>query len=190
MKADASRRMPYVPASKARSADAVLYLDLDGVVHHEAVVWHPGRGISMSESIAPGHILFEWIHHLEEALRSFPQVALVLSSTWCVRVGYMNTLKRLPETIRARFIGATYHSRVHGETPWTKEEFLGEPRGVQVCADAERRWPRQWAALDDDSEGWPEDALDRLILCDGRRGLSDAGVRLELHQWLSSVRFS
>ena len=36
---------PYLPASTPRSADVVLYLDLDGVVHHEKVLWHPRKGI-------------------------------------------------------------------------------------------------------------------------------------------------
>lgn len=34
----ADHLMPYMPASTPRSADLVLYLDLDGVVHHEAVL--------------------------------------------------------------------------------------------------------------------------------------------------------
>ena len=32
---------PFLPMSTPRSADVVLYLDLDGVVHHEQVLWHP-----------------------------------------------------------------------------------------------------------------------------------------------------
>lgn len=49
---------PYIPASSPRSADVVLYLDLDGVVHHEAVLWHPRRGIYMSPYQASEHSLF------------------------------------------------------------------------------------------------------------------------------------
>lgn len=44
----ADHLMPYMPAPTPRSADLVLYLDLDGVVNHEAVLWHPRRGIHMS----------------------------------------------------------------------------------------------------------------------------------------------
>ena len=36
---------PFLPMSTPRSADVVLYLDLDGVVHHEQVLWHPHKGI-------------------------------------------------------------------------------------------------------------------------------------------------
>jgi hypothetical protein len=110
---------PYLPASTPRSADVVLYLDLDGVVHHEKVLWHPRKGIYMSPSYeAAGHSLFEWVPILESVLEPYPSVALVLSSTWCIRPGYSATLKRLPASLRARFIGGTYHKRVHGVDPW------------------------------------------------------------------------
>lgn len=44
----ADHLMPYMPASTPLSGDLVLYLDLDGVIHHEVVLWHPRRGICMS----------------------------------------------------------------------------------------------------------------------------------------------
>ena len=113
-----NQNSPYLPASTPRSADVVLYLDLDGVVHHEKVLWHPRKGIYMSPYEAAGHSLFEWIPILESVLEPYPAVALVLSSTWCIRPGYSATLKRLPVSLRARFIGGTYHRRVHG-VRWT-----------------------------------------------------------------------
>lgn len=51
---------PISSASTPRSADVVLYLDLDGVVHHEKALWHPRKGIYMSPYEAAGHSLFEW----------------------------------------------------------------------------------------------------------------------------------
>jgi len=142
----------------------------------------------MSEVLAPRRELFEWAYILEDALEPFPDVALVLSSSWCVRLGYASTLKRLSIALKDRFIGATYHRKVHGADPWTKREFLNMPRGEQVCADVERRQPNVWAALDDDSEHWPEDAIGNLIQCDGRRGLSDLAVQLQLESWLFDTK--
>ena len=52
---------PCVPASTPRSGEVVLYLDHDGVVHHEKVLWHPGKGIYMSPYEAAGRTLFEWL---------------------------------------------------------------------------------------------------------------------------------
>ena len=175
---------PYIPASAPRSADVVLYLDLDGVVHHEAVLWHPRKGIYMSPYQAAGNTLFEWLPHLEEVLAPFPAVALVLSSTWCIRPGYNKTLTLLPDSLRTRFIGGTFHKRVHGADPWTLASFRSSPRGVQVLADAQRRKPRHWVALDDDIEDWPQSAQAHLIACDGSMGLSCPLVRDALHQKL------
>jgi len=161
-------------------AELVLYLDLDGVVQHEAVMWHAKRGIYMSPDAGPDRTLFEWLPCLQVALAPFPQVALVLSSSWCIWPGYGKTLKHFPEELRARFIGGTYHKRLHGADPWSKESFKGMSRGMQVCADVLRRKPAQWLALDDDIDGWPEWARDNLIECDGATGLSNPRVQNEL----------
>lgn len=59
------QKFSYLPESPPSSADVVLYLDLDGVVHHEQVLWHPSKGIYMSPQKAAGHSLFEWIPILE-----------------------------------------------------------------------------------------------------------------------------
>ncbi len=176
--------LPYIPASSPRCAEVVLYLDLDGVIHHEAVLWHPRRGIYMSPLGAVGRTLFEWVPILEEELAPYPSVALVLSSTWCIRPGYTHTLKRLPESLRARFIGGTYHKRVHGADPWNLASFRSTPRGMQILADVQRRKPSHWIALDDDIEDWPQSAMDNLVACEGTTELSNLEVRHELRRKL------
>ena len=177
---------PYLPESTPRSADVVLYLDLDGVVHHEKVLWHPRKGIYMSQYEAAGHSLFEWVPILESVLQPHPAVAQVLSSTWCIRPGYSATLKRLPATLSARFIGGTYHKRVHGVDPWNLTMFRTTPRGVQVQEDAQRRKPQQWIALDDDLEDWPDSCRQNLVACEGTTGLSNPEVQHELREKLRS----
>lgn len=166
--------------SRPRSAEVVLYLDLDGVVHHEAVMWHPRRGIYMHPTDAAGHSLFEWAPQLEHLLTLYPDVGLVLSSSWCVYPGYGDTLKRLPSDLRNRFVGGTYHKGVHGRDPWTLAQFREMPRGLQIWADVQRRKPRQWLALDDDVVGWPEWTSCHLVACEGSKGVSDPRVQREL----------
>lgn len=163
----------------------VLYVDLDGVVQHEYVIWNKRLGIHMSPKVQP-RTLFEWSHHLEDVLTHFPQVRLVLSSSWCRWPGYGKTLKFLPSSLRARFIGGTYHRRIHGADPGLKASFEAMSRGAQVCADVLRRRPAHWLAIDDDTENWPEWARPRLIACDGNTGLSNIEVQEELRnklQW-------
>jgi hypothetical protein len=166
--------------SRTRTADVVLYLDLDGVVHHEAVYWHPRRGIYMHPHVK-GRTLFEWVPYLEEAVLPYPDLALVLSSSWCVRPGYGKTLKRFPLALQQRFIGGTFHKLYHhGGDPMMLQSFRETPRGLQILHDVQRRRPRQWLALDDDDYHWPAKSLGNLVLCDGERGLSDPRVREQL----------
>ena len=171
---------PYFAAQTPRTADVLLYLDLDGVVQHEAVLWHPRRGTFMSPGLAAGRKLFEWIPQLEEALAPFPDVALVLSSTWCIRPGYSKTLKNFPAALRSRFIGGTFHKRWHAADPWLLESFRSTPRGLQIWADVQRRKPKQWLALDDDVAEWPSFARSNLVACNGSTGLSSPRVQDEL----------
>lgn len=167
--------------------DIALYLDIDGVLHHEAVMWHHRRGIFMSPREAPGRILFEWLEYLEVALKPFPNVALVLSSSWCIKPGYGKTLKWFPQGLRQRFVGGTFHKRVHGADPWAISAFKSMTRGEQIVADVERRKPRAWIALDDDTDGWPPDAQENLIACDGHHGISCEAVRRKLDEKLAAL---
>lgn len=172
------------PISTPNRAGVVLYVDLDGVVQHEAVIWRPRRGVYMCNEEAPGRTLFEWLPILEKALAPFPEVALVLSSTWCIRPGYAATLKRFPAALRSRFVGGTFHRRVHGTDPWVLSSFKATSRGMQVWSDVYRRKPAQWLALDDDDFGWPTWALENLVRCDGSTGLPSPRVQAELREKL------
>jgi hypothetical protein len=165
-----------------------LYVDIDGVLHHEEVLWSSKRGIYMCPQKAPSRVLFEWAHYLADELSRFQEVALVLSSSWCRRPGYGETMKRLPLTLRERFVGGTYHRRVHGMDPWALTQFLALSRGAQVLQDVGRRKPLTWLALDDDAEGWPQVAFENLVKCDGATGLSAPNVREELHLKLEKCR--
>lgn len=176
---------PYFPAMALRHTDVALYVDFDGVLHHQAAMWHHKRGIYMNPLEAPGRSLFEWAHILEHMLEEFPNVQLVLSSTWCVKPGYSQSLQRLPANLRARFVGGTFHRRHHGADPWILEAFRATPRWRQILADVERRLPRAWLALDDDVADWPEQLQPNLIACAGATGLSCPRVQHELLEKLS-----
>jgi hypothetical protein len=169
------------------TGELVIYVDLDGVVHHEEV--YAGRnGPYVCQDRAPGRTLFEWAHFLIEALEPYPDVKLVLSSSWCRRPGYSRTLKRLPEQLRHRFVGGTYHRGHHGADLWLEKSFADSPRGVQILADVLRRQPRDWFALDDDEFGWPAwptSLRGHLLLCDSSLGLSKPETQTELRARLA-----
>ena len=157
----------------------LLYLDFDGVLHHENVLRHPRRGIYLEAP--PEFRLFQHVKLLEALLAPHPAVRIVLSTSWVRALGYSRSLKRLTPGLRERVIGATFHSRMN------EHLFTLLPRGVQVLDDVARRQPAGWIALDDDGVGWPEEHRHRLVLTDDRLGLTGPGVSDELSRKLTAL---
>lgn len=156
----------------------ILYLDFDGVLHHENCLWHPRHGPYLVAP--PGHVLFQHAQLLAEVLTPFPHWKIVLSTSWVTQYGCDQAAKRLPETLRQRVIGATFHSRMN------RSEFQSMPRGLQVWNDVERRYPKAWIALDDQGTDWPAWCLDNFIQTDGVWGLSEPSVLARLKTALNS----
>jgi hypothetical protein len=158
----------------------ILYLDFDGVLHHEAVYWHPRRGIFLNE---PGHTLFVWVPILDELLVPHPDVHIVLSTSW-VRVRDFTYAKtRLSPALQARVVGATFHNR-----EMRKDEFVLLARGQQIANDVSRRNPKAWFAIDDDHLGWPAWCRDNLIRTHGETGLSDPAIQAAIRTMLERLK--
>jgi hypothetical protein len=158
----------------------VLYLDFDGVLHHENCLWHPRRGAYL---VAPErYTLFQHSELLEQMLAPYPAVQIVLSTSWVRRYGMSATAKRLPPSLQERVIGATFHSR-HMQD----DEFMYLHRGQQVHNDALRRKPQDWVALDDDGQGWPAEHAARFIQTHPYEGLSDPSVQYDFRKKLEKM---
>jgi hypothetical protein len=158
----------------------LLYVDYDGVLHHENVRWHPRKGVYMDE---PGRALFEHVHLLEDALAPYPEIKIVLSTSWVRSYGFTGAARRLTPALRERAIGATYHTGMRE----LELSFAKQPRGVQILSDAARRRPADWLAIDDDHEGWPVQALHKLVRTDLALGISAPSVLSELRDKLAAM---
>lgn len=157
----------------------ILYLDFDGVLHHENVLWHPSIGSYLS---APdGYALFQHAELLERLLVPYPQVQIVLSTSWVRRYGVVKAAKNLRPALRQRVIAATFHSRMD------KASFDALARGQQVVADVARRKPQRWLALDDDHIDWPAVALHHYVRTHEHAGISDPTVLAELERKLAEM---
>jgi hypothetical protein len=78
--------------------ELVLYLDFDGVLHHENCLWHPRRGAYLS---APErYSLFQHAELLAHLLAPYPTVKIVLSTSWIRRYGVTASTKRLPMALQ------------------------------------------------------------------------------------------
>jgi hypothetical protein len=156
----------------------VLYLDFDGVVHPEPVHWSVRRGAYLTAELeAAGRRLFEHAELLEELLEPYASLRIVLSTSWAVEYGYSRAAKRLPEGLRKRVIGATFHSSMD------RAAFRKMPRGGQVLSDVARRRPSVWLALDDTDEGW-NTAREHVGVTDERHGIAEPGVLERVRQAL------
>ena len=161
----------------------VLYLDFDGVLHPDEVYWEASRGAYLEERLVEaGHSLFEHAGLLQELLDPYPDVRVVLSTSWVLRYGVDGAASRLPPALARRCIGAT------APAAGGDEAFDAMPRGMQVVADVGRRRPKTWLALDDDPDGWPLLVGDNVVLADRRHGISAPHVlgrlRLRLNRYL------
>lgn len=157
---------------------SVLYLDFDGVLMHENVLWHPRRGAYLHAP--PEYTLFQHAELLEQLLAPYPDISIVLSTSWVLQYGCYGAAKRLPDGLRRRVIGATYHSAMR-----TDIRFSDMPRGEQVVRDVLRRAPGSWLAVDDNPEGWPAWALPHLVLTDPHEGISPPHLQEKLRRNLA-----
>lgn len=156
----------------------VCYCDFDGVTHDDAVYSSRRAGIHIR---TPDRTLFEWLPILEELLAPYPDVKIVLSTSWVRIKGFEFAKRQLTPSLQSRVIGATFHNR---ETP--KFAFDNMSRGMQICADVKRRNPTRWFAIDNDDHAWPTEYRENLIKTDDRLGLSDPSVQDGIRKVLAS----
>jgi hypothetical protein len=170
----------YVPPPRC-CGGVVLFVDFDGCLHPDSVYLHPKHGPFLRN--APRHHLFEHAPLLEEVLAPYPQVRIVLSTSWVRRYrgSIARVARRLTPSLQARVIGAAYHSRMDANA------FGEAPRGVQIWHDVLRRRPAAWLAIDDDDKGWPASCLDNLVRTDPVLGISEPSVVSELQAKLTAM---
>lgn len=166
------------PTMATQMTRPILYLDYDGVLHPEDVLRHPKRGIYLAPKYE-GHRLFEHCDLLAAELAPYPEIALVLSTSWVRVLRYQRALSYLPPVLRERVVGATFH------TAMNRQSFESLSRGQQVVSDVGRRKPIAWLAVDDDAEHWPAAYVDHLVRTDPVNGV--AGVLDELRARLQAV---
>lgn len=162
-----------LPPPRRGKNQPVLYLDFDGVLHTQDCYIIRRQGPFAN----PPHQLFEHMAVLEDCLAPYPDIRIVLSTSWVCRLGYSYAASRLSRPLRKRVIGATFHTRMN------QREFRQLSRGEQVLGDVQRRCPRWWLVLDDEGEGWPLACRDHLVQTDGSLGLGSARTA----EWFRAV---
>lgn len=167
-----------------------LYLDLDGVLHPDAVYLTGSDGL---ELCAPGKILMH-TDILIETLGYHPEVKVILSTSWVNCLGYETTLDYLPTKLSERVTGTTWTEDGRLVGRYSHDRFYKLTRFQQIWAHVYRHGITNWLAIDDlhsGSEVWPDEFGSHLILCDGKLGLGDERAAAALntalleHQWIT-----
>lgn len=164
----------------------LLYLDFDGVLHHDDV-WLDRHNRPYLRG--PG-VLFEHAHRLTQILAPYPEIKIVLSTSWVRVKRFSYSVDRLPVELRQRVIGATWHSRFKLDDELVDWWIHTSTRYEQITRDVRRRRPPHWLALDDDAEGWPESASAHLMRCDSSLGLGESRVCRQLEDRLAEFHGS
>ena len=121
--------------------------------------------------------LFEHAALLEVLLAPYPLLKIVLSTSWVRMKGFDRARRRLPQGLRDRVIGATWHSRFKQDDSLRDWWVSQSSRYEQIYQDVVRRRPDDWMALDDDEWGWPSSEARHLVACDPTRGLGEWRTR-------------
>lgn len=157
-----------------------LYIDYDGVLHPADVrvtVVEP-RQPRVYNGGPTDYPLFEHAPLLEGILVPFPDVQLILSTSWVRTLGYEFTVQQLPQALRKRVIGTVWHGALLEHPPRSRYD--------SVQTDANDRGLQRWLALDDDVDGWPDEQRYRLIAPNNAwHGLGESGVADELAKALA-----
>lgn len=143
----------------------ILFLDFDGVLHPEGEGHLPSDGME-----------FCFLPRLEQLLRQFSDVDVVISSAWRVRLPYEALVAPFAEDIRSRIIGVT-------PTRSTGRTYSYAHRESEILAWLEQNGAsgQQWVALDD-AEWQFDNHKDRLVVCGSFSGFDEiAEADLRVH---------
>jgi len=135
-----------------------IFLDFDGVLH-------PSGG-------DPGRVLpFEWLPILANLLQEWPDVKLVVHSSWR-EVHSSDYLREFMGPLGSRFLGAV--------PPGPRGPAIQEFLRLQARVTS-------YIVLDDMPAEFPSDLEDSLIVCDPLSGISEQAVRDQIRRWLEST---
>lgn len=160
-----------------------LFLDYDGCLHADDVYLVDGVPVMRRA----GCQIFEYANLLAELLEPFPQVEIVLSTSWVAKLSFVRARLYLPAALRQRVVGSTYEFRSNNGDRFDLAEWLQLSRFDQVMRYVRARNLQSWLALDDDNNYWPECFEQQLVCPIPKLGLGEARVQEELSDKLRKL---
>lgn len=130
----------------------IHFLDSDGVLHPDSAYLVKARPALKSEGEP-----FMWIPLLADVLADFPKSQLLLSPSWARGLSFNCARRWLPEKLRARVVGATWHRAMSFKREGFRSLATGWDEATR-CQKLKRYVGRagltDWVTIDDQLEGW------------------------------------
>ena len=155
----------------------ILYLDYDGILHPADV------RVTREEPLRPqvyvrgeptDQPMFLYASLLELILAPYPDLKIILATSWVRAFGYEYALGQLSPALQSRVIGAA--------------TFPAPTRFDSIDIDAQERGLTRWLALDDDMRGWPDARRHQVVAPTSPvLGLAQQGIGAELAQRLAAL---
>lgn len=158
-----------------------LYLDYDGPMHCDDVyTMRDAEGNLVPRMYETGRVLFENAPILAKLLEPYPDLPIVLSTSWVMVFGFDKAKSYLIPELQRRVIGGVFHREF-----FPKSQYLYTYRGDQVRRDVRERGVERWVAIDDDGNGW-NGLEDHLCLVNRNLGLGDTATQAHLAALLAA----
>lgn len=139
--------------------NVLIFLDFDGVLHPVC----PRDDLPAAESQA-----FCYLPRLAQVLQDFPEIEIVITSTWRLHLNLDQLREMFPIELRGKIVGMT--------AGLVDDERFGGREFEAMVWRYMHRPGAQWIALDDLTTAWP--TTERLVLCfDGFRDAEEARMR-------------
>lgn len=149
----------------------IVFLDFDGVTH----AFFPRKDLTEEENQ-----LFYFLPKIEEVLREFEEVKVVISSSWRLLAYSLDDLRlNFSEDMRERVIGVTPEIKLNAPIDWEG----CRQREVELYLSQNQLEGTPWVALDDVKKNYLPEA--NLLLCNDK--FDDAEAQ-QLREMLTKLR--
>ena len=161
-----------------------LFVDFDGTLHIGKAYIDSAGEISLDTNRA----LLEFAPMLVKLLEPYPEIKIVLTTSWAKRLPEESVIAYLPDELRKRVIGTTRDIK-----PRFSYVRDGTERTYVITSYVYGKRLKHWLAIDDAVFGAaqfgrkPGEFVDHFLLLDPSRGISDPNALQRIALWLSEV---
>ncbi|EIF70922.1 hypothetical protein BP354E_4956 [Burkholderia pseudomallei 354e] len=158
-----------------------LFVDFDGTLH----VGNAYIDENDKTTLDTGRKLLEFAPLLVERLEPYPDVEIVLTTSWARRLPEERVIEYLPPRLRQRVVGTTRDIK-----PRRSYVLDGTERTYVITSYVYGARLKNWLAIDDAVFGAarfgrePGELVDHFLLLDRTRGISDENALRRIREWL------